>query len=160
MIEKIFEKAVWTIHKYNSQEDFEQGNHFEKSVIEGNALLNEGITALQNLLIGAAETSFANANAYLGVGDSNTAVVATQTGLQAATNKLYKAMETSYPSISNQTTTWRAVFGSTEANFAWNEFTVANGNSDSADNLNRNVEAEGTKTSGQVWALDLAITWS
>ena len=133
---------------------------YELRLIEGNLLLNEGITALQNLLIGAAETAFNNANSYLGVGDSSTAASAGQTGLQASTNKLYKAMETSYPTISSQTTTWRSVFGSSEANFAWNEFTVASGNSDAADNLNRKVSAEGTKASGQVWTLDLAVTWS
>jgi len=126
----------------------------------GNVLLNEGITALQNLLTGAAETNFGNANAYLGVGDSTTAAAAAQTGLQASTNKLYKAMESGYPTIAAQTTTWRAVFGSSEANFDWEEFTVANGNSDAADNLNRLVSDQGTKASGQTWTLDLAITWS
>src|SRR3972149_69403 len=65
---------------------------YELRLIEGNLLLNEGITALQNLLIGAAETAFNNANSYLGVGDSSTAASAGQTGLQASTNKLYKAM--------------------------------------------------------------------
>ena len=36
-----------------------------------------------------------------------------------------------------QTVTWRAVFGTSVGNFAWQEFTVANGNSDTAKNLNR-----------------------
>lgn len=129
-------------------------------IIDGNLLLNEGITALQNLLTGAAETNFGNANAYLGVGDSATAAAASQTGLQAPTNKLYKAMEASYPSISAQTTTWRAVFGSAEANWAWNEVTVANGSSDAADNLNRKVQSLGTKASPATWTLDVEITWS
>lgn len=133
---------------------------YEQRIVPGNLLLNEGITALQNLLTGAAETAFDNSNSYLGVGDDNTAATAGQTGLQASTNKLYKAMEGGYPSIASQTTTWRSQYGSAEANFAWNEFTVANGNSDAADNLNRKVSAEGTKASGQVWTLDLAITWS
>jgi hypothetical protein len=158
--EKIGHKTVWRITKYASDEGFKKGKPFEVSEFGENLLLNEGITALQNLLIGAAETAFNNANSYLGVGDSNTAENATQTGLQAATNKLYKAMEAGYPQISAQKTTWRAVFGSAEANWAWNEFTVANGNSDAADNLNRKVSAQGTKTAGQTWTLDLEITWS
>ena len=41
-----------------------------------------------------------------------------------------KAMEATYHQISSQTTTWRAVFGSAEANFAWEEFTVVNASSD------------------------------
>lgn len=151
---------VWTITKYKDDEAYKRGEFYEQVKMFGNVLLNEGITALQNLLTGAAETNFGNANAYLGVGDSTTAAAAAQTGLQASTNKLYKAMESGYPTIAAQTTTWRAVFGSSEANFDWEEFTVANGNSDAADNLNRLVSDQGTKASGQTWTLDLAITWS
>lgn len=151
---------VWTITKYKDDKAYKRGEFYEQVKMFGNVLLNEGITALQNLLTGAAETNFGNANAYLGVGDSTTAAAAAQTGLQASTNKLYKAMESGYPTIAAQTTTWRAVFGSSEANFDWEEFTVANGNSDAADNLNRLVSDQGTKASGQTWTLDLAITWS
>lgn len=151
----------WTIRKYANDADFKAGKMMEEpTVIEGNLLLNEGITALINLLIGAAETAFSQANAYLGVGDSATAATAAQTGLQAASNKLYKACDASYPQVSGQTVTWRAIFGSAEANFAWNEFTVASGNSDAADNLNRKVSSQGTKASGQTWTLDLDITFS
>ena len=153
-------KTRWTIRKYADDRAFRDGNAYEVSQFDGNLLLNEGITALLNLLIGAAETAFSNANSYLGVGDSSTAAGATQTGLQAATNKLYKAMEATWPQIANQTVTFRSVFGGTDANFAWNEFTAASGNSDSADNLNRKVSSQGTKTAGQTWTLDLAITFS
>ena len=130
------------------------------SVIEGNLLLNEGITELIDLLIGAAATAFSNANAYIGVGDSSTAENATQTSLQAATNKLWKAMESGYPTNATQKVTFRAVFGSAEANYAWNEFTVTNASDDTGDNLNRKVSAQGTKTSGQTWTVDLEITFS
>ncbi len=160
MLDLIRHKTKWIIRKYRNDGDFGKDEPFEVAEIEGNILLNEGITALQNLLIGAAETAFNNANSHLGVGDSSAAESASQTGLQAATNKLYKAMETGYPQISGQTTTWRAVFGGTEANFNWNEFTVASGNSDSADNLNRKISSQGLKASGQTWTLDLQITWA
>ena len=153
-------KTLWIIRKYKNPEEYSKGNAYDTVEIEGNLLLNEGITRLQNLLIGGGGTAFNNANAYIGVGDSSAGAVATQTALQATTNKLYKAMEATYPQIANQTTTWRSVFGSSEANFAWNEFTVANGNSDSAENLNRRVSAQGTKASGQTWTIDLQITWS
>ena len=153
-------RTTWCIRKYADDAAFNRDEPFAVEEIDGNLLLNEGITALQNLLTGAAATAFNNANSYLGVGDSSTAAAATQTGLQAATNKLYKAMEASYPAIAGQVTTWRSVFGSADANFAWNEFTVASGNSDASVNLNRKVSAQGTKASGQTWTLDLAITWS
>lgn len=150
----------WTITRYGSEAEYRNDNPYHESVIDGNLLLNEGITALLNLLTGAAETAFNNAGSFIGVGDSATAAVASQTGLQAATNKAYVAMEAGYPQISGQTVTFRAVFDGVTANFAWNEFTVASGNSDAADNLNRKVDVQGTKASGQVWTVDVAITFS
>jgi hypothetical protein len=69
-------------------------------------------------------------------------------------------MEATYPSRTGQTVTWRAVFGSSDANQAWKEFTVSNSNSNSGTNLNRKVSDQGTKTAGQTWTLDLAITLS
>ncbi len=113
-----------------------------------------------DLLIGGSATPYSNANAYIGVGDSNTAENATQTGLQAATNKLWKAMEATYPTNASQKVTFRSVFGSAEANYAWNEFTVTNASDDTGDNLNRKVSAQGTKTAGQTWTVDLEITFS
>lgn len=153
-------KKRWVITRFESEQAYLENRPFDRSEFHDNVLLNEGITVLMSLLIGGAGTHFGNANAYLGVGDSNTAASASQTALQAASNKAYKAMESGYPSASGQTLTWRSVFGSSDANFDWNEFTVANGNSDSAVNLNRKVSAQGTKASGQVWTLDLAITFS
>ena len=161
MNETIRYKTEWKIRKYANNEAFHRDEPFEESVVEGNALLNEGIGELWDLACGlGTPAAFSNANAYLGVGDSSTAEGAAQTGLQASTNKAYAAMESGYPSRSGQTVTWRSVFGTSVANFAWNEFTVANGSSDSAVNLNRKVSSQGTKASGQTWTLDLAITFS
>ena len=150
----------WTIRRYEDDQAFKDEKPYSVSEFEENVLLNEGIALMWDLIIAAGGTAFDNTNAYLGVGDSNTAEDATQTGLQATTNKVYVAMEATYPSRSSQTVTWRSVFGSAVANFDWNEFTVANGNSDSATNMNRKVDAQGTKASGQTWTLDLAITLS
>jgi hypothetical protein len=125
---------------------------------EGNVGLNEGLALLLDLLIGAGGTVYSNANAYLGVGDSNAAESPSHTGLQASTNKLYKAMDGSYPQRSSQTVDWRATFGSSEANFAWEEYTVCNGNSDASTNLNRKITSKGTKASGESWTLSLQIT--
>lgn len=149
----------WTITKYASDKAFECGVPYEQKRFEGNLLLNEGITALLNLLTGGTETAFNNANTYIGVGDSDTAAAATQTGLQG-TSKTYKGMEATYPVISGQKVTFRAVFGADDGNHSWKEFSVVNGNSDAADNLNRKVDAQGTKAQGQTWTLDLEITFS
>jgi hypothetical protein len=126
-----------------------------------NLLLNEGINALWTLVCGTGETKFDNTNAYIGVGDSSTAASASQTGLQAASNKSYKAMDATYPTYgSSQKATWRSTFGASDANFDWNEITVANGNSDSAKNLNRKVQAMGTKTVSVSRVVTLEITLS
>ena len=132
-----------------------------EQVIDGNLALQEGIVALFNLLTGETEDAFSEANAFLGVGDSNTAAADTQTGLQASTNKLYQGMDTGYPVVgdpADKKVTFRATFGGDDANFAWEEWTVANGNSDAADNLNRKVESLGTKSSGSSWQLTVEIS--
>ena len=150
----------WTIYKYHSEVEYRSGaDPYEVDRFDSNVLLNEGIATLQNLLIGGAGTPYDNTNAHIGVGDSTAAEDPSQTGLQATTNKLYKGQEASYPQISAQTTTWRSTFTDAEGNYAWEEFTVANGNSDAAINLNRRVVSRGTKSSG-TWVVEVQITWS
>jgi len=161
LIDSSTEKAVWKIRKFASGDDYIKGNFYEESIIKGNLLLNEGINTIWTLVAGGSATPFNSSNSYLGVVDSSTAESATQTGLQATTNKLYKAVDSGYPTYgTNQKITFRATFNGSEANFAWNEFTVANGNSDSAVNLNRKVSSQGTKVSGQIWELTLEIILS
>ncbi len=158
--EHVHRKTVWTIHRYANDEKFAANNPYSISTIKENVLLNEGITELLKLLTGDTATAYDNSNARLGVGDSSTAENATHTGLQAATNKLWKGMEATYPQIAAQTVTFRAVFTTSEANYSWQEFTVTNAADDSGDNLNRKISDQGTKTAGQTWTLDLAITFS
>ena len=153
-------QTKWAITKYKDDVQYEQKNPYEIVPIDGNLLLNEGISALLNLLIGAAENSFNNTNANIGVGSATTEASATDTGLLAVTDKTYKGMEVSYPKIAAQTVTFRSVFGADDANYAWQEFTVANGTSNAADNLNRKVDDQGTKIQGQTWTVDLEITFS
>lgn len=134
---------------------------YHVSRFPSNLLLNEGINEAWNLICGAGgTTAYNNANAQIGVGDSTTAEAATQTDLQAATNKLYKGMETGFPtSGSTQKATWKSSFGSSEGNYAWQEFSLRNG-ATADKNLNRKVSAQGTKTSGQTWTVTLDITLS
>lgn len=129
--------------------------------INANLALNEGIAELIDLICGlGTPTKWDNSNARLGVGDSNTAADAAQTGLQAATNKTFKAMDATWPQRTNQTVEWRATFGSAEANYNWQEYTVVNANSDTGKNLNRKVADKGTKVSGETWTLSLQVTFS
>lgn len=102
-------------------------------------------------------TAFTNATSYIGVGDSSTAFVATQTDLVAATNKLRKAMDATYPQVAANVMTFRSTFGTSDANYAWNEWAVFNASS-SGTMLNRKVESLGTKTSAQSWQFTVTIT--
>jgi len=130
------------------------------SIHEGNVGLNEGIQELIDIICGlGSPTKWDNTNARLGVGDSNAAESASQTGLQG-TNKAFKGMDSGYPARDGQTAKWRATFGGTEANFHWQEFTVVNAADDSGKNLNRKVADKGTKASGETWTLELQITFS
>jgi hypothetical protein len=122
---------------------------------EGNCLLNSGIDEMWDLITGDSANHFTNAAARIGVGDSNTAAAASQTDLQAATNKTYKGMESGYPVSTNQQAVFKASFGAGDANYAWNEWVVTQ--SASAKCLNRKVESLGTK-SGGTWTLEVNIT--
>jgi len=132
-------------------------------IIEGkdNCLLNSGIDELWDLFTGAvsgANHIFDNAAATIGVGDSSTAAAASQTDLQAASNKTYKGMEATYPKSTAQKLTCKSSFGSSDANYEWKEWVVKQ--TTSAKCLNRKVSSMGTKASGSTWTLEITITLS
>lgn len=110
---------------------------------------------------GATYPRYNNANAYLGVGDTNTAFAASQTDLQGAaypTNKVRKPMNTGFPSVAANVITWAATFATGEANFAWAERAVFNAASPGGTMLSRHVAAMGTKTSSFSWTLTCTDT--
>jgi hypothetical protein len=129
--------------------------------ITSNIALNEGLQELIDIICNlGTPTKWDNTNARIGVGDSNTQAAATQTGLQAETNKTFKQMDVGYPQRSGQTAEWRATFGSADANHAWEEFTIVNAEDDSGKNLNRKTASKGTKSSGETWVLSLQMTFA
>ena len=129
------------------------------------ALQTAGKTYIAAAIIGEdtgtadqALTTFNNGNAALGVGNSTTAFSAAHTDLQGA-SKLRKGMEATYPSRSGAVLTFRSVFGSGEAAFAWEEIGVFN-SPDAATGtmLCRVVEDHGEKASGDSWTLTHTVT--
>jgi hypothetical protein len=66
-------------------------------------------------------------------------------------------MDNGFPTRTNNQLTFQATFGTSEANFAWNEWGVAN-NSTAGTLLNRKVESLGTKTNSQIWQFTATIT--
>lgn len=124
------------------------------------SLVNLARDMIADAIIGGSSyTKFNNANAYLGVGDSNSAFSAALTDLQAATNKLRKAMDATYPSRSSNVVTYRATFGTTDANWAWNEVGVFNNSSGGQMLSLASQVALGTKTSAASWVLTHTQTW-
>ncbi len=149
------------VEKWDRASDHEAGLPPDDVVsAKDNLLLNDGINLMLDLLIGAGGTAFTNGNSFIGVGDSTTAAAADQDALQASSNKSFKAMESGYPSVAAQTVTFRSIWASGDGNFAWNEWTISNSNSDSGTNLNRKVAALGTKAAGSSWTLTVTITVS
>lgn len=121
-------------------------------------LTNAGRDFIANAIINnGPPTFFDNANAYIGAGDSSAVFDVTQTDLQAATNKLRRGMQATYPQISGNVLTFRALFGTSDANFAWNEWGIFNAAS-GGTMLSRKVESLGTKANTQSWQITATIT--
>ena len=139
---------------------------------EGNLLMYGGASCLWQTLIGNGTatagqslTYFNNAQAAIGVGDSSTAAAATQTDLQASTNKLRKAMDATFPAHTDGVTSgaasiqFKATFATGDANYAWAEWGIFNSATPATGRmLNRKVESLGTKTSAASWAFTVTLT--
>ena len=125
-----------------------------------NCYLEEGMDEIWNLACGyGSAVAYDNTNARIGVGDSSTAEDETQTGLQAVTNKNFQGMKTGYPKTPGadamaQKAVFRSVFADGQAEFAWEEFTIDNGNTRNK-NMVRIVASKGTKSSGEEWEVEI-----
>ena len=152
-------KKRWTIERFASQADFEDGKCYKKSVVNHNVLCNAGIDELWTLICSATGIRFDNTNAHLIVGTGAGAANATDVE-GTFTAGVAKGMEAGYPTYgASQKATWRAVFDAGEANQVWAEFGVMNA-ATGEQLMNRLVSAQGTKTAGQVWQLTFDITLS
>jgi hypothetical protein len=182
MSETLEKDVCWTprvhtrVDKYDGDWTAEQidqglaGDPYEVVEDEGNLLVIGGVSVIFQTLIGNGTTTaaqaltyFNNGNARVGVGDSSTAEADTQTALQAATNKLFVAMDATYPqhtdttgTAGSKTITFRSTFGSAQANYAWAEWGIDNG----TRLLNRKVASNGTKASGSTWVFTVTISLS
>lgn len=163
-VEAIQWKVAWCLEKFRVADTIHGITEpYEVIEGEGNLLMYGGASALWQRLIGTGVTAFDNTNAYIGVGDSSTAAAATQTDLQAATNKHREAMDATYPqhtdgtSSGNASIVYKSTFETADANFAWEEWGIFNA-STSGRMLNRKVTSLGTKTSSDEWAFTVTIT--
>lgn len=123
------------------------------------AITNAGAVLLAICAMNDSATFLNSSNAHLGVGSSSTAFSAAHTDLQAVTDKLRKAMEAAYPTRSSGALTFRSLFGTSDANFAWNEWGVFNA-STAGTMFSRKVESLGTKANTQSWQLTVTLTFA
>lgn len=144
----------------------------EPTVIEGNALVYGGASALWECLLGkSGAVTFGTA--AIGVGDSsNTSSPTDQktaTGLNATTNTAYVACSplpnSTSPAQHTDSTSastaaqmqFVASFGSAQANFSWNEWGIFSSTAPGRM-LNRKVESLGTKAVNSTWQLTVTLT--
>lgn len=175
--EKAKWRIKWMLAKYHNL-DKGQFRPFidqpdELIVHEGNLLMYGGVSNIWQTLIGNGTgtagqtlTYFNNANAAVGVGDSSTSAAATQTDLQSSSNKLRVGMDSTYPihtdgvTSGSATITFQSTFGSSQANWVWNEVAIFNSATAATGRmLNRLVQNFGTKTTGS-WSMNVQVTIS
>lgn len=123
-----------------------------------NIVLDVGATEMLNLIAGTGGTPFSAENSYIHVGTDTTAENAAQEGVLATgSNKASAPLDEGYPVVTGRQVVYRASFGDTEANFAWNEAAIVNGSGTNAVAMNRKVAELGTKATG-TWTLQITLT--
>lgn len=139
--------------------------------VEGNLITNAGWTRLMNLLTAQGGTQALSSTATrIGAGNGSTAEAYTDTDLAAAAgsaNRYFQPVSGS-GSLGTRTLAFAATFGTSDGNFAWNEFgidvgtpTVAGGTTVNALLFNRKAGiAQGTKASGQTWTATATLTFT
>ena len=151
-----------------------KAGHFESVTGEGNVLLNGGADIIWERVITRNRTTVAStvASAFstlakIGVGNSTATAAASQTALQAATSRwAFSSMAAAYPAHTSGATTgartvsFRSVFTTAQANFAWQEWGIFNSTAAARRMLNRKQQSLGTKTSAAQWTFTASLTLS
>ncbi|MEM2410660.1 MAG: hypothetical protein QXF87_09070 [Thermofilaceae archaeon] len=124
-------------------------------ITEGSELLKEGRLLILQLLTGTAtQPPFSSLHAHIGVGDGDDDLLPRHTGLTGV-NKMYKLVDAGFPIIDENAVIFRATFAPEEANFEWNERTIANGPGDEYVNLDRMILRWGRKREDETWCIQV-----
>lgn len=121
------------------------------------SITNAGRNYICSAIIGTESPTFTSANSYIEVGSGTTVFSATQTTLVSALTSGRMGMQATYPSVATNVISFRANFGTTDAQGAWNEWGVFNASS-GGTMLNRKVESLGTKPGTQTWQFTVTLT--
>lgn len=152
-------RVEWQLDKWLCTADKEAGKVPDETLYDSqNIVLDLGATEMLNLIAGVGGTAYNSANAYIYVGTDTTPENASQSGVLATgSNRAFAAMDTGYPVVNGRQMIYRASFGDTSANFAWNEASIVNGTGANAIAMNRKVSSMGTKNSG-TWTLQITVS--
>jgi hypothetical protein len=160
---------------YDYERFFAENEPYEVLEHEVNTITNLGAQLLWRIFVGLGTSAapsatnraafLSSANAYIGIGNGTAPASATDTNL-TGTNKFFKAMDSGYPQApsfdptGSRAVTFLSTFGTTEANFAWNEVGLANADLTTNANgilFNRANVSWGTKTSNDTWAVAVML---
>lgn len=145
---------------------------YEMTEHHGNAVLQAGwARVLANLTsVPASAAVFDATHTRIGVGDGTTAVnAASDTDLSAASGSTHRWFQlvSGAPTIGGtipKTCAWSATLGTSDGNFAWQEFGIdngtASGNTVAAPLLNRALSNQGTKVAGQTWTVTATMSFT
>lgn len=153
-------RVEWRVEKWSDTARKLAGFEPDEVAIDTqNIIVDTGAEEMLKLIAGiSGATAFSNANAYIYVGNDNTAEAATDTGIKAqAPDRAFAKMDSGYPAVNGRQVVYRASFGDDVANFAWNEASITNGNGVSAIAMNRKVASLGTKVTG-TWTIQITVS--
>lgn len=139
---------------------------YRTTEVVGNVITNGGWTRIMSLLTGGGGQVLDDTHTRIGVGDGDTSEDYANTNL-AGGNKWWEPV-TGVGTLGTRTLTFQASFGSSVANFDWDEFgidvtsgTASAGNTVGALLFNRRAGiAQGTKANGQVWSASAVLTFT
>jgi hypothetical protein len=137
-------------------------------LVEGNLLTTAGIGRIATLLNAGTGNKISSTTARVGVGNGGGTAAIGDTDLSASAGSANRWFQTCTVTTPSNVLTFAATFGSSDGNFAWNEFgididtaTVSSGNTVGAVLLNHKTSiAQGTKASGQTWNATATVTFS
>lgn len=148
----------------------------ELLTIENNAMTTQGLAQLTNALIGTGSlVLLTSTTTRIGVGDGTTAFNTADTDLSAvagSTHRWFQIVDSApvraTTTVTNDTVSCVATFGTSDGNFAWQEWalntstaTPSSSNAVIAGTFwNRKVASMGTKVSGAIWTFTAKVSFS
>lgn len=157
-------QIAFKLKKYKNENAYKNSDSFDEKVIHGNLLLFGGVKELLSTIGGLGGRGWTAGITFIGVGSGVQDINRTQTGLQGS-GQQYKQILAGFPRLQENYVfdpneppidiclEYSSTFFGNEANFTWNEFTVASGTSQTdinRINLNRKLLEDKSSTKLQL----------